>query len=1683
LRDGTGIVFASAFPGYDQLVGKLAENGGDGEGHFDRRFLFQVLSMGHSQLAQFLGARGPNTAVNAACASTTQAIAMAEDWLRLGRCERVIVVGADDVTSENLLQWIGAGFMAAGAATTTAEVENAALPFDRRRHGMILGMGAVGLVLERGEDVRARGMVPIAELLATHLANSAFHGTRLDAAHIAREVKSLVDRAVSAAGVTHTQFAEKCVFLSHETYTPARGGSAAAEMASLPNAFGPAAAKVVIANTKGFTGHPMGAGVEDTVAIKSLQYQLVPPIPNLKERDPDLGELTLSTGGHYDVRFALRLAAGFGSQLALAAWKKIANGDERVGDPARHAAWLARVGGAPGRTVVENRQLRFVPDPEAARAAATAPIAEARPAARTVSGAEVLDRLIGVVAQKTGYSREEIDPGYELEADLGIDTVKQAEIFAEVRDAYGLERDDSFKLADYPTVEKLAGWLAERAAGAAGASPSAAPAAPAASTAAPAAAPSGTSRVDRDEVLRRLVGVVAAKTGYDVAEIDPAYELEADLGIDTVKQAEIFGEVRDAYGLERDDSFKLADYPTVAKLAGWLADKAAASSSPAAAPASPALAPPAPAAPPSPAVAPAAAKVSAEAARAAPALPAGPVAGHAEVLARLVEVVAARTGYEPSEIDPNYELEADLGIDTVKQAEIFGEVRDAYALERDDSFRLADYPTVDKLAGWLASRVAAKAGGDAAAPVAEAPSAPPPVVEAVPAEVAPVAVAPVPDEPDEIVEPPRLPHELPADFRVRRVVRVSHVKLPVSTLRGQVVWVLGGGELGETLREEIRVAGGQSVGDPDVIIDCGAPLLDLFAQAQRLDAKPPRQWLSILTPPADLLEARDNGARAGLCKALGREWKGCRARVVSVRANWPDLDAARAIVDELGEGDAANEVWIGPAERDVAALAVETVPTEGHWPEHPVAVLTGGTRGITAQVALELARRGPCTLILVARTLPGAAPLDEERERPLIRKALEAAHSRVTPKMIEEKLKPMRVAEEARQNVEAMIALGATVELHTLDLANPAAVRLTVAELRMRHPRIDLVIHGAGVEESRLLTDKDEAAFRRVFDGKAEGGLVLAEGLDPSTFFVSMGSIAGRFGNAGQVDYSAANEAMAQVCLARPRSLHVAWTAWAGVGMAVRGGMESLLTSRGVELLPPEAGARLLCDLVAAGVGGELVVAGRLGDFQSPSIHPLLDSVELIGDRAIGRRTLTLATDPWIVDHAIENVPVLPGVIGLEMMVGAALASEPRGRFVGFEDVTFAAPLKLHRDQPVDVVVTAEPDEEGAWRCTLSSTRTLKNGRTQSTRHFEARVQLAEMPLLPALPAAWFPEERVSQKDIYRRFFHGPRFQVLRAADAVTVQGLLAEAVVEHGGIAEGLLSEPLVLEAAFQAAGLHRIALEGVMALPASIDAVELVRSAVEGESLQVVVHARSGSYDIDVDGPEGRIMRVRGFRMVEKGPLPPGDRLPVPEGGWPSAAIAASTEASELPAGDREKMEARGTAKRRADRVAGQLAALRAVSALQPEAPFAVERESGGRPVVVGGAPRLEVSITHTDGEALALAVRGARAGVDMESITSRPSSFVAEWFTDEERAWAHSDEEITVVWSVKEAVLKALGVGMALNPREVEVLGVTDGLATVRLSGGVHAAHAELGGAPMRIRVGMHSGRVVVTAVFAA
>lgn len=298
---------------------------------FDRKFLFRVLVLGNAQLAQLAGCRGPNTQTNAACAGTTQAIGMAQDMLISGRAERVVVVAGDNGSGGTLLPWLGSGFRALGAATTKEAVEDAACPFDKRRSGMIIGAGGIGMVLETETSCQQRMKLPPvpgcqpcnirARLLATQYSNSAFHGAALDRKHIASELQRFLNAVELIHGISKAEIATHGVYFSHETSTHASAAASCAgnEVAALRSAFGnELLSKLLILNTKGFTGHPMGVSFEDVAAVEVLLRQVVPPMPNYKEKDDYLGDIKISKGGAYACRYALRFAAGFGSQVAFA---------------------------------------------------------------------------------------------------------------------------------------------------------------------------------------------------------------------------------------------------------------------------------------------------------------------------------------------------------------------------------------------------------------------------------------------------------------------------------------------------------------------------------------------------------------------------------------------------------------------------------------------------------------------------------------------------------------------------------------------------------------------------------------------------------------------------------------------------------------------------------------------------------------------------------------------------------------------------------------------------------------------------------------------------------------------------------------------------------------------------------------------------------------------------------------------------------------------------------------------------------------------------------------------------------------------------------------------------------------------------------------------------------------------
>ena len=151
-----------------------------------------------------------------------------------------------------------------------------------------------------------------------------------------------------------------------------------------------------------------------------------------------------------------------------------------------------------------------------------------------------------------------LDLDLDLEADLGVDTVKQAEMFAAIREIYNIPRDENRKLRDYPTLTHVIRFVYDKRPDLAVAAPVAAtpkateeikpiapaPAAAPPPTAVPLAAPAKDSA--GDSVKERILALVVEKTGYPQDMLDLDLDLEADLGVDTVKQAEMFAAIRAA---------------------------------------------------------------------------------------------------------------------------------------------------------------------------------------------------------------------------------------------------------------------------------------------------------------------------------------------------------------------------------------------------------------------------------------------------------------------------------------------------------------------------------------------------------------------------------------------------------------------------------------------------------------------------------------------------------------------------------------------------------------------------------------------------------------------------------------------------------------------------------------------------------------------------------------------------------------------------------------------------------------------------------------------------------------------------------------------------------------------------------------------------------------------------------
>jgi len=317
-KDRVGVIWASGIGGIETFFQAIKSYVlGDGTPRFSPFFIPKMIGdIAAGAISIKYGFRGPNFGTVSACASSTNSIIDAVNYVRWGKAEVIVTGGSEASINE---PGIG-GFNALQAlSTNNEEFKAASRPFDKTRDGFVLGEGAGSLIVEEYEHAKARGARIYAEIVGTGLTADAYHLTAPHPEGLgARNVMKL---AVSDANLKM----EDIDYINvHGTSTPLGDIS---ETKAIVDVFGEHAYKLNISSTKSMTGHLLGAAgaVEAIAAIMAVVHDIIPPTINFKVPDPDIDQklnMTLNKAQNRRVNYAISNTFGFGGHNASVVVKK-----------------------------------------------------------------------------------------------------------------------------------------------------------------------------------------------------------------------------------------------------------------------------------------------------------------------------------------------------------------------------------------------------------------------------------------------------------------------------------------------------------------------------------------------------------------------------------------------------------------------------------------------------------------------------------------------------------------------------------------------------------------------------------------------------------------------------------------------------------------------------------------------------------------------------------------------------------------------------------------------------------------------------------------------------------------------------------------------------------------------------------------------------------------------------------------------------------------------------------------------------------------------------------------------------------------------------------------------------------------------------------------------------------------
>jgi 3-oxoacyl-[acyl-carrier-protein] synthase II len=313
-----GVIWGSGIGGLETFQNEcVAFAQGDGSPRFNPFFIPKMIAdMASGQISMRYGFHGPNYSTVSACASASNAIIDAYNYIRLGKADVFISGGSEAAVCE---AGIG-GFNSMHALSTRNESpETASRPFDKERDGFVLGEGGGALILEELEHAKKRGATILCELIGGGLSSDAYHMT-------APHPEGLGAKLVMLDALNDAQLNKNEVdYINvHGTSTPLGD---IAETLAIKDVFGDQAYKMNISSTKSMTGHLLGGAgaVEAIASVLAIRNNFVPPTINHFTDDPEIDaklNLTFNVGQERVVNVAISNTFGFGGHNTSVVFRK-----------------------------------------------------------------------------------------------------------------------------------------------------------------------------------------------------------------------------------------------------------------------------------------------------------------------------------------------------------------------------------------------------------------------------------------------------------------------------------------------------------------------------------------------------------------------------------------------------------------------------------------------------------------------------------------------------------------------------------------------------------------------------------------------------------------------------------------------------------------------------------------------------------------------------------------------------------------------------------------------------------------------------------------------------------------------------------------------------------------------------------------------------------------------------------------------------------------------------------------------------------------------------------------------------------------------------------------------------------------------------------------------------------------